>query len=272
MVVKTSQIPNIAVSVDGAKPTIIKLTNGSTKLFDNLSATNHKVVVWIDGLYEGDWFWTDPNYGIFIRNITTPNNTYIRKPSDKRKSILIIGDSITEGVNIHGTDGNPDSNSGYNSYSNFMARILNMRPLVHGFGGTGLSVGGSGQVPKYLSSITNYSKDKRVFNETIPDVIVINGGTNDAGNNIPNATFVADYQALINNQRNKYPAAKIILLVPFNGACRLSILALGSSNGLPVIDMSIFSGITTSDGTHPNLSGHSKLAEQLALLLKPLIQ
>lgn len=268
---EASHTPTLAVSVDGSKPYIINLVNGTTPLFDNLPAGNHQIKVWVDGIFEGDWFWTDSAKGIFIKNVNIEDGAYIRKPIDNRKTIAVIGDSITEGVNVRGTGGLPIDASGYNVYSNTLARILDLRPLVHGFGATGIAVGGSGQVPKYMTSIANYRQGKRAFNEDIPNYILINGGTNDGGNSVPNATFTSEYQSLIDNQKNKYPAAKIILLVPFNGVYKTQIKALGVNNSLDVIDLSLFAGISTSDGTHPDLTGTVKMAEQLAGAMKNIL-
>ncbi|WP_374444935.1 GDSL-type esterase/lipase family protein [Epilithonimonas sp.] len=272
-IVQTSKTPILLVSVDGSTPQKINLSNNNnTILFENQNNSNHKVTVWVEGLYEGDWFWTDSNYGIFVKNILIDSNSYLRKPVDNRKSILIIGDSITEGVNVFGTSGNPDDNSGYNAYSNILARKLNMRPLIHGFGGTGIAVGGSGMVPKYLTSISNYCSGKRAFNETTPNYILINGGTNDSGHNIPSNVFTNEYLGLINYLKNKYPSStKLVLLVPFNGSFKNEIKNLGVSNNIYVIDMSLFVGITTSDGTHPDLSGNIIMADLLAVELNKIL-
>lgn len=270
-VVDTAHVPIIAVSVDGSKPILMNLANGNTTLFDNLSDGNHSIKVWLDGLFEADPFWNDNSKGVFIRNITVDVGAYIRKPIDSRKKVRIDGDSITEGVNVRTTGALPTSNSGYNVYANMLARMLDLKPLVHGFGATGIVVDGSGGVPKFKTSISNYRNGKRVFNEDIPDYILINGGTNDAGASIPAGTFVTEYQDYIDYNTNRYPLAKIVLLVPFNGAFKTQILALGVSNSIDVIDMSLFTGITTTDGTHPDLIGTVKLAEQLAVEMKKLL-
>lgn len=263
-VVNSSHTPTIAVSVDGAKPMILNLNSGDTIIFENLSAGIHQIKVWIDGLYEADPYWNDSTKGVFIRDIVIDDNCYIRKPIDNRKSVRIDGDSITEGVNVRTTGALPVSNSGYNVYSNTMARMLNLKPLVHGFGATGIVVDGSGGVPKFLTSISNYCSGKRVFNEDVPDYILVNGGTNDAGASISSGTFVTEYQAYIDYNRNRYPLSKMILLVPFNGSFKTQIIALGATNSLDVIDMSLFTGITTTDGTHPDINGTIELGRQLA--------
>lgn len=270
-VANTSHTPIIAVSIDGSKPMLINLATGNTTLFDNLSGGNHSIKVWLDGLYEADPFWNNNGKGVFIRNITVDVGAYIRKPIDSRKKVRIDGDSITEGVNVRTTGALPASNSGYNVYANVLARLLDLKPLVHGFGATGIVVDGSGGVPKFKTSISNYRNGKRVFNEDVPDYILINGGTNDAGASIPAGTFVTEYQDYIDYNTNRYPLAKIVLLVPFNGAFKTQILALGVSNSIDVIDMSLFTGITTTDGTHPDLIGTVKLAEQLAVEMKKLL-
>lgn len=51
--------------------------------------------------------------------------------------------------------------------------------------------------------------------ETIPDIVVINLGTNDnnAANNVSSEAYVEAYKNLIRGVHGKYPEAKVIVMV-----------------------------------------------------------
>ena len=107
-------------------------------------------------------------------------------PPDNRKTIEFVGDSITEGV-LTDPACSPFENDGNNrvfeddvfaTYAYRTAEKLDFRPIIAAYGGIGLTMGGSGNMP---GAATMYCScfDGAQTNYPDPDYIVLNLGTND---------------------------------------------------------------------------------------------
>lgn len=129
--------------------------------------------------------------------------------------VLAYGDSITEGVRTLGETAasDTDRNDAAMGWAYRLGALLGAEVGVVGFGAQGLSVAGSGNVPVLGSSWNaQYAGASRGFS-AVPDLVVINIGTNDGATN----TVVA-MTALLNNLISTCPARPIAVLRPFNGA------------------------------------------------------
>jgi lysophospholipase L1-like esterase len=128
-------------------------------------------------------------------------------------SVLIYGDSITEGVLTLGSSqaSDTDHNDASVVYSSALGPLLGSEVGVVGFGATGLSKGGSGNVPA-LGDSWDYLWEgvPRSFLPR-PDLIVFNEGTNDG-----TADIVAPMTKVLNGLQMACPGVPIAVLQPFS--------------------------------------------------------
>lgn len=254
--------PYMAYSIDGSAFTRVQLdtTNGNTIA---IADTNeHFVWIVIDGMdmvtkngTNRDTGWI----GVYIKSITTDGTMYAVEP--KNKQILFVGDSMVEGINTLGTDSKAPSNSAVNEFSFKTAQKLNSIPLLNGYGGT-TTWGGVNWV-RYSFGTT----DSNVTTME-PDLIVIEYGHND-NTLINNAThtveeFVAEYEELIAILRGMYTGTPIICIVPFHQYLASAVAEVVENTECCYLVETADYGATYSDGTHPNASGATIIAERLS--------
>lgn len=189
--------------------------------------------------------------------------------------IECIGDSITASVRLLYTGGASEYSvmDGSNSWPAQLARRLALKPRVVGFGGTGITTGGSGGVPATPQSFP-YAYGSSPYSPAIaPAVVVLYLGTNEAG--ASQASYRPAYRAFLAQVRAAYPAAVIFAAVPLT-CPGLSPSILGavadladhriigldySTAGSPAYAL----GPDTADSIgHVNPGGAAKLAARLA--------
>lgn len=135
------------------------------------------------------------------------------------RRIEIIGDSITCGFGNEGkhqdVEYDPKYDNAYLAYGSIASRKLNAEPMIIGRSGFGLIRDYEGNKDNILPNV--YSKvlpDKDLewdFDRFIPQIVVINLGTNDFNESMPyRKDFVSAYINLINRVRESYKDAKII--------------------------------------------------------------
>lgn len=140
-------------------------------------------------------------------------------PLKLERRIEIIGDSITCGFGNEGenqdVEYSPEYDNSYLAYGAIAARKLNAESMIIGRSGFGLIRDYEGNKDNILPNI--YSKvlpDKDLqwnFHEFIPQVVVINLGTNDFSQSMPyRKEFVSAYINLINRIRESYKDVKVI--------------------------------------------------------------
>ncbi len=210
----------------------------------------------------------------------------------KNKKIVVLGDSISEGV---GTSG-PDA-----VYHALVGKWGECREVVnHGIGGT--------RIAKQLNPSSYYDQNDfciRVENlEEDADIVIIFGGSNDYGHgNAPLGdfnsrdpyTFYGACHTLMTRLHERFLGKTIVIMTPIHRVDEFSWL---DSNGqplktyvniirevaeyysLPVLDLYAVSGIQPEvpcikealcpDGLHPNDAGHVLMAERLYAFLKAL--
>ena len=144
---------------------------------------------------------------------------------DNRKTIEIIGDSITEGVvvanrkvHMHSMLNGPFEDDSTSTYGWLLAEAMNLRPYTMGFGGTALTHGGCGCVPRASEQYPyNFQGSPITFPSC--DYILINHGTNDrAPGNVPNENYYTAYEAFLKQIRERNPKSEIVILSPFCGS------------------------------------------------------
>jgi len=192
-------------------------------------------------------------------------------------NVLIYGDSITEGVRTLGESAanDTDFDDSTMSYAFALRALLGVEMGVVAFGASGLSRGGSGNVPPTGQSWNlHFEGAPRAF-KPIPDLIVTNLGTNDGSVNI-----VPQMTALLNDLIATCPGRPIAVLRPFNGGqasnLQLAIAACTQPSTCHYIDTTNFFNLqlgTDSMKLHP--SGPNSIARigpAVATTLRPLLR
>lgn len=192
---------------------------------------------------------------------------------DNRRTIEIIGDSITEGVlvstqkiSLQDQMNRPWQDDATSTYGWLLAEALDLRPYTMGYGATGLTHGGCGCVPKASEQYPyNFSGCPTTFPSC--DYILINHGANDrAPGNKPNDRYYTEYTAFLELVREKNPDSKIVLLSPFCGAMDETLPEFvknyNKDHGDCVYYISSH-GWVPLDPLHPLREGHAVIASNL---------
>ena len=241
--------------------------------------TRHIITVTYKGSVEIQHRWYLPLVGrIDFRGVETEAISIL--PRDERKVIEFIGDSITEGVLIdaqyefekEGQLNRPNQDDSTATYAYLTAQRLDMIPLIMGYGGTGVTRGGCGGVPKASLSY-GYNFDGSEKNTPKPHIIVINYGANDVRNGAQ--CYIESYREFLSIVRVDNPNAKIVVLSPFCGAYAAELDTLVREFNLQNKDNIAFinsSGWVEAEPLHPTRESHMKLAEYLSERLTELLK
>ncbi|WOO41022.1 SGNH/GDSL hydrolase family protein [Rubellicoccus peritrichatus] len=153
----------------------------------------------------------------------------IRPPAPERK-MLVIGDSITCGygneAKVPGEGNTIENQNGYMSYALVAARALNADAMLVCWSGRGMYRNRSaendqaGTLPKLFDQILPFDADILWDHARfVPDVIVINLGTNDAAeldgvkSPLPKEEFIKTYIAFLERLRELAPEAYLVLSI-----------------------------------------------------------
>jgi lysophospholipase L1-like esterase len=273
-------LPTILWQIDGddVQPRESEIAE-SVELAKDLKPGGHTICLTVRGLDEHQPRWAAPLTAslTFLGFDAGTDGTILDAQPDPKLKIEFLGDSITEGVLVHGKDAPKDAwpwhTDAYRAYPSLTGlRLKDAQWRQVGFGAIGLTRGGSGGVPPAPEAFDWFYKDCP-RDDWQADVVVINLGTNDgaAKGDVFRPTY-AKYLALI---RKAYPNAKILALRPFNGAHGDDIKSEVASRNAHDDENVSFVDTTGwlektdfTDGVHPNLAAGPKLAEKLA----PVIQ
>lgn len=198
------------------------------------------------------------------------------------KSLLIPNDQLQSSQygTVWGSLG--DSITAAGLYQTKVANIISQRIINYGIAGSTIAAGASGSNPM----CTRYNTIDSTCN-----LITVFGGTNDFGQSIAlgtlttgtydTSTFYGALQTLIEGLLSTYPNARIVFITPTqrstgktaNGVALLmsdyvtAIKNACANYNIPIVDVFADSGINvlnintfTSDGTHPNDAGHTRIA------------
>ena len=232
------------------------------------------------------------------------NGGTVSPAADKKHRIEIIGDSITCG---YGVD-DPDMSHSFStatedctkSYSIKTANLLDADYSLVSFSGYGIISGYSGDGKKHDDQLvpTYYDKYGFTYNSSfggkkpqdlewdfsrfVPEVVVINLGTNDAsyaaGNEEREKEYADSYAEFLKHVREKNPSARIYCTLgtmgtQLNEKMHEAVEAYTSFTGdtyIAVVDFPLQN--QNEDGIaadwHPSDKTHTKSAEQLAAVIK----
>lgn len=189
----------------------------------------------------------------------------------RAKSVLVIGDSITEGYkNLNDTAAtDADMSASDWGWAYLLGRELGVEVGVVGFGGQGLLAGGVGGVPAVPSSYGYlYSGVARTWGGFA--AIVINEGENDGS-----GSTISAYTTLLNGLIAANPGVPIFAMRPFSGNQAANVQAACAACANPGIVHYVdttgwFNTAWSVDGQHPSMSANATtLAPLLANLIRP---
>lgn len=196
-------------------------------------------------------------------------------PQTSEYLIEFVGDSITAGY--------MDPQEDVSDYAWVCAENLGVEHTQIAYPGENLVSGYSGP------GMDAYYFDAQSFNDLSPtpwnfaqytaNAVVINLGTNDAGNGVPDDVFQASYTSFLQNIRTKFPQADLFALETFAGLnsapTQAAVNARNAAGDSKVHYISTTGWLTPVvdfvDGTHPTENGHIKAANLLQPILAPFV-
>ena len=197
-------------------------------------------------------------------------------PPQTKKTIELIGDSITEGVLIDAQyapipadqENRPYEDDFLATYGCLTATALGLEPLACAYGAVGATRTGCGAVPP-APDMYGFCFDGAPVTYPAADYVLINHGSNDRG--VPVDTFTAAYRRLLDAVVAKNPHAKIAAITPFCGAFHDEIIALvadyNKEHGTDIFTVDT-AGWLPPDPLHPLRPGHRKVADHLIPILR----
>lgn len=239
-----------SVALASSLPITIPTTNGWT---------THTVEMIFAASSEGANRWLAPQNTAMVFTGLTTDTTVTTRPYRARDLYgLALGDSIAEGVRTlkSGTSPTELGNDARLAWAYPLADLLGAEIGVIGFGGTGISNGGNGNIPKF-PDLAPYLWDGQARNITTPktpDFIVAHIGTNDAPE--LDASVTADALTLLNNWITAAPDAKIFVLPGWNQTKASAILqacqTCSDPDAVTYVDTTgWWNSADASDGLHP---------------------
>ena len=269
----TVPFPRVYISVDGGADVEVPIDK-----FIRISAGDgsHTVRIVLKGSVELQNRWLRPlEAAVSLRSLEA--DAFLPLPEDRRKIIEFLGDSITEGISIdverrfahYGGSRDmvfwDDSTAGY---AWLTAKLLDLRPVIMGYGCLGTTRMGAGNIPDVCESYPYYS-DGCPMESANADYIVINHGTNDRG--ADRETFRRQYRRLLELVRTRNPGAKIIALTPFCGALAEEIRTITETYTRETGDYVYYidtTGWIPPEPLHPTREGHKTAARNLAEIFR----
>ncbi|MDI6652748.1 hypothetical protein QMA67_07290 [Gluconobacter japonicus] len=274
-------LTQVSVSVDGLAPKIYPVRGSIPCAPSSLVATSvHSLRVSLKSTSEGLTRWaTTPGTRAELTGISIGDGQSFYVPKVYPRVLLFYGDSITEGVRTLGETQTYDTDRNDNAveWSAQVAQRLNAEYGIVGFGGTGLTVSGSGGVPSLPNAWSQiYPGQNRSF-ASCPDAMIENEGTNDGGAAASNVQ--AAETSFLTVFSTMCPSTKSIVMRPFNRAqwSALQAAAAGmSSRNISLLDttgfMNTMMGVD-SLGLHPTANNAvNYLAPQVATAVRQIIE
>ncbi len=252
--------PYFAYSIDGGEPVRQHITEPTVTLPDN---GRHTVRIIADGITEGVGKWGKEK-GFALKSVTPSEGGSLIGIRPTEKVIFFYGDSITEGIRALNMNATSDGNSATNAYSWQCAETLGVTPYLIGYGASGIIMRGSFHT--MLNAIDYLSNGRPVDHSVIPDVIVVNHGTNDGGQN--RRLFEEELKKTLEHLRETYPDTPIVYLIPFTQAhARVIANVVADMENAHVVETKKWE-ISYTDGLHPDAAGAKYAGEKLAEALK----
>lgn len=203
--------------------------------------TSHVVEIVVKCNAFNDSRWTTDATSVKFTGFTCSGGTggTTRVIQKRGLNVLVYGDSITEGLYTllftSSSGYNPAQSDAQQGFAYNITGCLGAEVGVVGFGGTGLEHTYT-DVPSVLTTwnklFNTGTPVSRSFTTPVPDVVVINEGTNDSA--VSSGTFQTDYVTLLNDILGVTPSTTVIVAMrPFNGTHASDVQAACASCSQP---------------------------------------
>lgn len=262
----------IYVFVDGEQSERVVVDRDVVRLTRRgLRPGRHTLVLAVKDVQEASNRWQPPlASALRLTGMYLDVDTVLEEPPPPAaRRFTFLGDSITQGVNLHCATTASECADGTLAYPWQVAHAFGADHEQVGFGAQGVTRGGRGEVPRAQDTVAlNYAgSPARSFDA---QVVVINQTTNDIA--ASPAEVTAGYIALLRNVRARYPNATIIALEPFGlggavigtgPAIASAVATTGDRRTHYVRTRGWLNPSGFTEGLHPNASGHRDAARRL---------
>lgn len=252
--------PVVAVRLDGGAWTRYTVA-ASVSVAAGLSTAAHLVEVSFAASRQGSHRWTQADQRLACTGLTIDAGATVTAPARRPGSVLVYGDSISEGVRALGSaSGDLIDNDATADYVAYLAAGLNAEVGVVAFGGSGMDVTNSDGVPPLPQSYAYlWAGQARAFTPP-PTTVIYLEGQNDADGDTAVTTGL---RTVISALLTSAPSSVHVVLAPLSGRNRATTQATVAGGGYTAaqarwIDTTAWINTTTdtTDGLHPTATAH----------------
>ena len=197
-------------------------------------------------------FWQDP---VYVTAVTIDQGE-VALIENVQPYVTFVGDSITAGEAMAADGHHPEL-----SYPQLVADALG-QPLARiAYGGTGLTAAAPYQIPTAIEALWHVGDNvSRPLVTT--NLVLVNYGTNDFNYGATPTAFAFGLRIYLLELIKRFHNAKIILMMPLNGAFREVFLAeTARFDQFTLIETK--SWLPAMTDVHPNCAAHQIIAEQI---------
>jgi hypothetical protein len=265
------------VEVDG-QPTTTFVTLGgdvSYLLAEGLTPGEHDIVI----VRRNEGYFGDVD---FLGFEPSTGSSVVETPWPYTHRLELLGDSLTAGYGIEGTDGNcpfsAETESFYRSYGSVAGRNTNAAVVAVAYSGKGVFQNYGGDTNEsypelYPRTLTNDPASVWDFSRFVPEAVVVNLGTNDFSVAIADADYVDAYATLLRTVRANYPDAMIFCVSWEQWGVAAESLVLDAMDATGDANLSHLPFyIAPSEGFgcdfHTNVQTNARLGEELTQALE----
>lgn len=231
-----------------------------------LAAGTHTVEIDVKDVDGGGARWSPPLRSAFVLTgfVLDRGARAVPPPAAAPRRMLLLGDSITEGVRDAGPQLNPAGADATLDYSWLTGRAFGADFRQVGFGGQGIVNRGDGGVPPAPVTLRYNYRHSPAGAGPSPQVVVVNEGTND---HVSSARFEPAYLSYLRQIRAAWPGAWILAMRPFDGLHAADIGTAVRADHDPrtryVDTRGWLRADEFTDGLHPSAAGHLNVARRL---------
>jgi lysophospholipase L1-like esterase len=195
-----------------------------------------------------------------------PGASTLRPPAPADRRIEFLGDSITQGVRAAGPTLGVNGSDATKDYAWLTGRALRADFRQVGFGAQGITRPGGGEVPPSGQALPFNFAGSPVEPTYVPQVVVVNQGTNDGLAGTDPVVFQAAYLDYLRQIRATWPDAWIFAMRPLGGyfAREIAAAAAADDHTVYVDTTGWLIAADYTDGLHPSYAGHLRVAHRLA--------
>jgi hypothetical protein len=279
--VAADRYPIIKWSIDNAPWSTYRLlsTQNPAELIldDGLADTTHEIEIHVMATDFQIDRWTTPVTTVKIDALLIESGKALIAPTLRSKTVLFVGDSITEGINSTGGQYNATSEDATICFPALVSSMLGWEYAQHGFGSRTFNQAGAGNVPNAEVDVDKLWSGQ-AHDLTVYDYIVSLYGSSPATPNIAKSYVIT----WLTNLRAAAPDAVIYVVLPTTGAGAGNhpilieavsdfadpfVKIIGPMPNVEGLDQIVDPSRFYSDSIHPNREGHARIAVQMANLL-----